>query len=76
MKDDVLMAQAEDLVEAWNELCNGEAYDVVALAILIFTTEFLVEIAPDKEEALKGLDGLGKDIAAALREYYSESPLN
>lgn len=71
MKDD-LMESAEIVVEGLNDVVEGEPLDVVALAMLIFVTEFIAEIAPTMDEAMKGLDGLTKDVANALKEYYAD----
>lgn len=72
MKDE-LMESAEIVVEGLNDVVEGEPLDVVALAMLIFVTEFIAEIAPTMDEAMKGLDGLTKDVANALKEYYADS---
>jgi len=67
-----LMESAEIVVEGLNDAVEGEPLDVVALAMLIFVTEFIAEIAPTMDEAMKGLDGLTKDVAQALKEYYAD----
>jgi hypothetical protein len=72
MKDE-LMESAEIVVEGLNDVVEGEPLDVVALAMLIFVTEFIAEIAPTMDEAMKGLDGLTKDVANALKEYYADN---
>ncbi|UOF80895.1 hypothetical protein [Caudoviricetes sp.] len=75
MKDE-LMEAAEIVVDGFNDVAEGEQMDVVALALLIFVTEFLAEIAPSLDEAMKGLDGLTRDVAAALKEYYTDQPMS
>jgi hypothetical protein len=73
MKDE-LMESAEIVVDSFNDVAEGQQMDVVALALLIFVTEFLAEIAPTLDEAMKGLDGLTRDVANALKEYYADQP--
>jgi len=75
MKDE-LMEAAEIVVDGFNDVAEGEQMDVVALALLIFVTEFLAELAPSLDEAMKGLDGLTRDVAAALKEYYTDQPMS
>ena len=70
---DKMMEDAEMIVDGFNDVAEGETYDVVALALLIFVTEFLAEVAPNKEEAMIGLDGLTRDVAHALKQYYDDT---
>ena len=69
---DELMENAELLVDQFDDIAAGQPLDVVALAMLIFVTEFIAEVATTQAEAMNGLDGFTKDVAAALRQYFAD----
>jgi hypothetical protein len=69
---DELMENAELLVADFDAAAEGQPLDVVALAMLIFVTEFIAEIATTQDEAMNGLDGFTKDVASALRQYFAD----
>ena len=71
MKDE-LMENAELLVDQLDEIAEGQPMDVVALAMLIFVTEFIAEVATTRAEAMSGLDGFTRDVHAALNQYFSD----
>jgi len=71
MKDEV-MENAELLVDQFDDIAKGQPLDVVALAMLIFVTEFIAEVANTKTEAMKGLDGFTRDVQAALNQYFAD----
>ena len=70
--NDELMEEAELLVADFDAAAEGQPLDVVALAMLIFVTEFIAEVATTQAEAMNGLDGFTKDVAAALRQYFAD----
>jgi hypothetical protein len=71
MKDEV-MENAELLVDQLDEIAQGQPLDVVALAMLIFVTEFIAEVATTRAEAMNGLDGFTRDVSAALNQYFTD----
>ena len=70
--NDELMEEAELLVADFDAAAEGQPLDVVALAMLIFVTEFIAEVATTQAEAMNGLDGFTRDVAAALKQYFAD----